>query len=572
MSSRKVPDALAALQIVFNRFRYMGVPINRVHSDRAEFQSVPIQRWIRQQGLAQSFTPGDDPAANGRVEAEVHQVKRRTCALLHHAGLSNASWPTAIRFAAEQRLRSQLRHLGCIAPPVLPFMQEVAVKRKRWNNAGVLANPFVMGRVLCPSPQMTSGWVVRTTDGNLMHVREAIIPSQVGDQVIVQLQEHPPPPIPVDEHESEGPPRRRLHGKQMADPNQHRVYFPDPVLLLGDSAGDPNVSFGGQSSSSSPNPNPNPASNHASNSENVEGSENTEGPGVSSGVVAEGESRGVSSGAESEGSSGVSSGVLSGVTSGVSSDGGEFLGGRGEVDVVIKSIARRSTYDVEMEWLLDVQDRLSGTLEDRLGGGQEVHVGLEDKILREADFERKVVEDNLQAVEEWREESVRRLCAIQAGNGEGSQGLGECGLEVLGEGNGDPPDVLQTTTVSLDEVRRDLEGRKPAIHKEYESLVNETKAIEPVDVRELDLATTEFVPGKLVCVVKAGEKGSSQDAASGNVYASGADGVLTRTVLCHGVQRGWGMSVVDVKTAFLLAPRKKPEVGAREVIVTPPRS
>lgn len=241
MSSRKVPDALAALQIVFNRFRYMGVPINRVHSDRAEFQSVPIQRWIRQQGLAQSFTPGDDPAANGRVEAEVHQVKRRTCALLHHAGLSNASWPTAIRFAAEQRLRSQLRHLGCIAPPVLPFMQEVAVKRKRWNNAGVLANPFVMGRVLCPSPQMTSGWVVRTTDGNLMHVREAIIPSQVGDQVIVQLQEHPPPPIPVDEHESEGPPRRRLHGKQMADPNQHRVYFPDPVLLLGDSAGDPNV-------------------------------------------------------------------------------------------------------------------------------------------------------------------------------------------------------------------------------------------------------------------------------------------------------------------------------------------
>eukprot|EP00435_Cladocopium_sp_Y103_P045510 s148_g13.t1 len=45
---------------------------------------------------------------------------------------------------------------------------------------------------------------------------------------------------------------------------------------------------------------------------------------------------------------------------------------------------------------------------------------------------------------------------------------------------------------------------------------------------------------------------------------------MIRAVINHGVQRNWGASVCDVRTAFLLAPRPKPE-GGREVIVVPPK-
>ena len=55
-----------------------------------------------------------------------------------------------------------------------------------------------------------------------------------------------------------------------------------------------------------------------------------------------------------------------------------------------------------------------------------------------------------------------------------------------------------------------------------------------------------------------------------NSYASGADGLLIRTTVRHGVQQGWGITTTDVKTAFLLAPRPRVE-GTREVIVLPPK-
>ena len=127
---------------------------------------------------------------------------------------------------------------------------------------------------------------------------------------------------------------------------------------------------------------------------------------------------------------------------------------------------------------------------------------------------------------------------------------------------------------------------------EYLSLTRETEAIEPVDVSSLDENQVEFVPGKLVCtIIKAGPNGGMRKCRAvkcGNMvseavdripgsdqggmspYASGADGILTRASLPHGVQRNWGASVVDIKTAFLLAPRPAPEHG-REAIVVPPK-
>ena len=70
-----------------------------------------------------------------------------------------------------------------------------------------------------------------------------------------------------------------------------------------------------------------------------------------------------------------------------------------------------------------------------------------------------------------------------------------CGLQTDDVTAKDSGEVLQTTTVPLNEVRGELGEWKGAMLKEYNSLVHETKAIEPVDLSSLNQEAVEFVPG-----------------------------------------------------------------------------
>ena len=182
---------------------------------------------------------------------------------------------------------------------------------------------------------------------------------------------------------------------------------------------------------------------------------------------------------------------------------------------------------------------------------------------------REGLERDLAVVRGLRDSQLVKICAVQVGE-EPMPGEGE---------------ILQTTTVPLSEVRKELPAWKEAMMKEYNSLVHETRAIEPVELSSLQPEKTEFVPGKLVTVRKAGPQGgkkkcravvcgnllqSELDPAPSGLYASGADGVLIRANLAYSVQRGWGIGTTDIRTAFLLAPRPKDQ-NMREVIVVPPR-
>ena len=184
---------------------------------------------------------------------------------------------------------------------------------------------------------------------------------------------------------------------------------------------------------------------------------------------------------------------------------------------------------------------------------------------------RDQVEESLSELGSCRPDVTRRLCGMAVTDGKVTLG--------------DDGEVLQTTIVSLDSVRQDLSAWKGAMMNEYRSLTEETGAIEAVNVADLREEEVEFVPGKLVCSVKAGPNGGRKkcrgvicgnlldqavDPAPWGSYASGADGLMIRSTLRHGTLKGWGVSTTDIKTAFLLAPRPKPE-GAREVIVIPPK-
>ena len=68
----------------------------------------------------------------------------------------------------------------------------------------------------------------------------------------------------------------------------------------------------------------------------------------------------------------------------------------------------------------------------------------------------------------------------------------------------EPEKVLQTRTVPLQEVRRDLESWKEAMTDEYNALVYGTKVVKPVNEKDLDRHRERGVrPGKLVTTIKA---------------------------------------------------------------------
>ena len=187
LESRHIAHIVEATSRVYGRFRALGVPILRVHTDREKsFLSKPFQRWCSSHSLYQTMTSGDDGPANGRVEAEVGQIKRRLRVLLATSKLELQDWPGVARWAGEERLRKQLRKVGVPSKPMVPLGERVVVKTKRWHKQGPLAAPFKSMVLMGPSPNMTNGWVLR--DGRkVQHARAVVRPAEAGEKAVMEL-------------------------------------------------------------------------------------------------------------------------------------------------------------------------------------------------------------------------------------------------------------------------------------------------------------------------------------------------------------------------------------------------
>jgi len=237
MGSRATPEVLHALNSILTQYKTMGLPIHRIHSDKArELVSRSVRKWATERLIQKTTTGGDDASSAGHIESEVNQVKRRMRLVLRQAGLEHVSWPIALRYVVEERRRSQLERLGTPCLPMLPFGASVLVKRKRWHDRGHLAPPFVQGTLLGPSHLMHHGWTVRTEDDQVVHVREAVVPSSLADQVALELQEttlgsNPPR---MDECDAPPVPPHRLYGKQSfpGQPPIPRVNIPPEDVKL----------------------------------------------------------------------------------------------------------------------------------------------------------------------------------------------------------------------------------------------------------------------------------------------------------------------------------------------------
>ena len=144
---------------------------------------------------------------------------------------------------------------------------------------------------------------------------------------------------------------------------------------------------------------------------------------------------------------------------------------------------------------------------------------------------------------------------------------------------------LQTRTVSLQEVRRSLPLWIPPLQTEIDNFDN-NHAIERIDEKEtrriMEEAQqkgqrAELIPGMGVFTRKAGDGrrrarvvccGNYMEAREGDeVYATGADSTQLRAILRLAALCQWECLSLDVKSAFLLAPKAQGET----VIARPPK-
>ena len=217
VESRHSSHILKALGKIYAKIRYLGLPVLRLHSDRAaELKAKPIKEWCAQRDLYRTFTDADSFKMNGRAEAEIGVLSRATRTLLLHAELPDEMWPLALRHAAERRLKGQLEMMKMPTQELLPFGSYGFARQKDWSEktrAWRRARKKV--RILGPDASINAGgYFVQTEDGQYFHTADVRLLQEVeagdGDGRLPNLGD-------LREEKKEGPveqdPRRRVYGK-----------------------------------------------------------------------------------------------------------------------------------------------------------------------------------------------------------------------------------------------------------------------------------------------------------------------------------------------------------------------
>ena len=136
LPSKNWHDVLKAIVGMYLRLRSDGFTVNQIHTDRGgEFCSEALERWCLSRTILHSYTPGDQPQSNGRVEASVQWIKAEVRRILHAAGAPFSLWPLAAR-NVDVRLR--LKQVG--KQVSLPnFMTPVLIRKRFWRARELLA-------------------------------------------------------------------------------------------------------------------------------------------------------------------------------------------------------------------------------------------------------------------------------------------------------------------------------------------------------------------------------------------------------------------------------------------------
>lgn len=538
MRSREAGEVVKATSRILAKVKAMQLPILRLHTDRArEFAGSRFQRWLADRDLFHTMCGGDEPQSNARAEREAQAVKSSMRTLLLAAKAPTHFWPLALRQSVELRHRQQLRSLGVVLPEVLPFGCRAIVKRKTWHNrADPFRWPMMKVRLWGPAQDMAAssrGYFVQGSDGKFFRSTVVKMPDAIAQDGPLQLDQHQgepqeelPEPGNLPGGEEDGRDQGQNEQQEPANKEQDVGLLEDPGLKPDQGETpcqfdrwcvDPREGIGGGSSS---------------RTKGMDGLFNMD------------------LGLEMEEITDREVLMLQPTKASKRRYHGKCPPRNEDIDGVA---ARKVAIDEAEDYKKQVgEERMEDVMVQQL-------FALEKwiKSVSEAITSGKVDEEEIKLAVRAREETIameamlqeRKVCKIQMEQNE--------------------QQVLQTRSVGMDEVKKDLEAWTPVFAEEVRSL---TEALEPIDEKQFHEILkgnydVECLPMKAIATLKPPNRKKGRVVVCGNfssekegeeLYnaAGGVDSVTIRTLLNLATHRGWTAATIDVKGAFLQAPRR----------------
>eukprot|EP00438_Fugacium_kawagutii_P019078 Skav200865 [mRNA] locus=scaffold3214:128100:133379:+ [translate_table: standard] len=512
LESRAVHHVLPALAKMYGRLRSLGLPVYRLHTDRArELLSNQIKRWTLDRGIVSTLTSGSSFKQNGRAENEVNQVKRGVRTLVGAGRCSLEHWPLAARHVGERRLRSQLDQLGWPTKPLLPFGAQAFAYKKSWQDRyqdwRECREPVtILGPDASSSLTTNCYYVKANASGRFFYTDDVI----EVDPVTHDLQLPPPDEINLPirgEHPLQPSwgeiPTRRLRGKQalpqvaMLDIAGEDRLLDDVLLPLGEA---------------------------------VSGEDHT--PGSDSWTL----------GTREDSDRSLGSWEVEDRIGGGEKEGAPNNREGGSCPVASFCIAD-PTLSLQYQqanlhhYIQDELERIDGTQMEQAWCMEAIN----EAIMKKAHIEEVLL---AQMRDDLNEPVINE-------NQEG--------------------DFNITKTISNKEVWDNLELWRPSVEKEYNQLVIEKKAVRQMKRQDLNHLAAEknlpieLLPGKSVHVRKAGSgKYKTRAVVCGNYassdgldhFASGSDAVMVRALIRCAAQKRWSLAGTDIGVAFLNAPKR----------------
>ena len=194
IKTRNVKYVLPAIASMHARLRSLGLPVYRIHSDRArELCSEQVQAWALDRQIVSTLTPGSSYKANGRVEGEMNTIKKSMRTLITAGACPADRWPLVARHVGERRLRSQLHQLGWPTGRLLRFGCQAFALKKSWQNRyeqwrNAREEVRVMGPAINSSLTNTSYFVQSVATNRFFYTDDIVMPDwnqpAIEEQVI----------------------------------------------------------------------------------------------------------------------------------------------------------------------------------------------------------------------------------------------------------------------------------------------------------------------------------------------------------------------------------------------------
>ena len=528
LEGRTAQHVLPAIANIYSRLRQLGLPVMRLHSDRArEFTASSLRRWAQNRDIVLTKTAGDDYKANGRCEAEIGVVKRAVRTILSAGGHNVTWWPLVARHVGERRLRAQLRACGYPVGDLLRFGTKAFTLRKWWQHSygewRDLRQPvIVLGPDACSTLTTTHYFVQAVETGRYFFTTDVITPDFAAtEEAVLGLPREPPDPAVADRH-------------PVLD---DAVYLPERDDVSRPAGMDLQPSRRLRSKTS-------PAMLHRLSRAPIEGENENAFPSASSRADHYERLERVdtpSGDRESDENSWTLETFPSREPSTGSSSGG------GEEEGAPNSRAGGSYPTASREsFLCQMQHNLHQLVMEEMSkiDGSEKEQAWCMPILSELLVRKAAVEDELCDINDEKEQVKNQKLANE---------------------------FLVTKTVANKEVWENLQDWEPSVRAEFEQLVNQKQAVRQMSRAQLQALAQqrqlpiELLPGKMVHTRKASSGayrsravvcGNYQSSNDEDRYAGGADGCQIRAMIRTAALKQWEIGGSDIRVAFLNAPKR----------------